>query len=82
MKIELYQRVALRRDLDEHRLKKGDVATLVDRVPHPSGGEDGCVLEIFNALEESVGVVVVRESDIEPLNANEMPAVRPMIVAR
>ena len=32
---ELYLRVALRRDLDEHRLKVGDVAVLIDRVPTP-----------------------------------------------
>lgn len=39
-----YQRVALNRDFPEHQLKAGDVATLIDFVPHPSSGEDGWVL--------------------------------------
>ncbi len=33
MNFELYQSVALRRDLPEHHLKKGDVVTPIDRVP-------------------------------------------------
>jgi len=70
MSWSLYQRVALRRDLPEHGLRKGDVATLVDYVPHPEGGEQGCVLEVFNALGESIAVVAVRESDVEGLHAD------------
>ena len=76
MRLPLYQRVALRRDLLEHDLKKGDVAVLVDYVPHPAGGEEGCVLEVFNALGESIAVVVVRESEIEDLQADEVLAIR------
>lgn len=76
MKLDLYQRVALRRDVAEKRLRKGDVAVLVDRVPHPEGGEDGCVLEVFNALGESIAVVTVAESQIGPLRANEVLSVR------
>jgi hypothetical protein len=76
MKLDLYQRVALRRDFSEHHLKRGDVATLVDYVPHPSGGEDGYVLEIFNALGESIAVVAVPMSDVGPLQANEVFSVR------
>lgn len=49
MTVELYQEVALTRDLPEYRLGTGDIATLVDLVSHPSGGEDGCVLEVFNS---------------------------------
>ncbi len=76
MKLPLYQRVALRRDLLEHDLRKGDVAVLVDYVPHPAGGEEGCVLEVFNALGESIAVVVARESEIEGLQADEVLAIR------
>ncbi|MDI9585626.1 MAG: DUF4926 domain-containing protein [Acidobacteriota bacterium] len=75
-KIPLYERVAIKRDLPEHSVRKGDVAVLVDRVPHPSGGEEGCILEVFNALGESLSVIAVRESDIEPLQADEVLAVR------
>jgi len=46
MSLPLYQRVALRRDLPEHNLRKGDVAVLVDYVAHPEGGEPGCVPSI------------------------------------
>lgn len=76
MTLPLYETVALRRHLDEHDLEKGDVAVLVDYVPHPEGGERGCVLEVFNAVGESLKVVVVRESDIESLQADEILAVR------
>ncbi|HEY2292801.1 MAG TPA: DUF4926 domain-containing protein [Thermoanaerobaculia bacterium] len=74
----LYQRVALKRDLPEQNLKTGDVATLVDYVPHPEGGEQGYVLEVFNALGESIAVVAIRESEIESLHAGEVLAVRPL----
>ncbi len=76
MRPELYQQVALRRDFDEHRLKVGDVATLVDRVPHPSGGEDGAVLEVFNAVGESIAVVAVPESAVGSLREDEVLAIR------
>jgi hypothetical protein len=75
----IHDRVALACDLDEHGLKRGDVATVVDKVPHPAGGPEGLVLEVTNALGESVQVVVVTESDIEPLNANEVFAVRQLV---
>ena len=77
----LYQRVALKRDLPEQNLKRGDVATLVDYVSSPQGGEQGCVLEIFNALGESIAVVAVRESEIEDLHAGEVLSVRPLAKA-
>ncbi len=82
MKPELYQRVALRRDVADHRLMRGDVAVLVDRVvPHPSGGEPGVVLEVFNTIGESLSVVAVKESDIEPLRADEVLTVRSLAAA-
>lgn len=71
-------RVALKRDLPEHDLRRGDVAVLVDHVAHPDCGEQGCLLEVFNALGESIAVVAVRESDIKDLRADEVLAVRPL----
>lgn len=59
MNFELYQRVALNRDLDEYQLKKEDVATLIDFVPHRSNGDRGCVLEVFNATGGSIAVAIV-----------------------
>jgi hypothetical protein len=49
----------------EYAIKKGDVAIVVDTVPHPSGGEEGYILEIFNDAEESVDTVVVPFSAVE-----------------
>lgn len=57
------------------------MATLVDYVPDPDGGEQGCILEVFNALGESIAVVAVRESEIDGLHAGEVLAVRPLVKA-
>ena len=75
-KLPLYQQVALRRDIPDHGLRAGDVATLVDHVTSPAGGEDGCVLEVFNAVGESIAVVAVESSAIEPLRPDEVLAIR------
>lgn len=79
MNFELYQRVALNRDLNEYQLKKGDVATLIDFVPHPSNGEQGCVLEVFSATGESIAVVIVPISNIKPLKNHEILSVRSLV---
>lgn len=76
MKPELYERVALVRDIPEEELKKGDVALLIEHLQHPSGGEDGVILEIFNALGESIDIATVPISAIEALRADQIPAVR------
>jgi Domain of unknown function (DUF4926) len=81
MKLCLYERVALTQDLEERGLRKGDVGVLIDYVPHPKGGEEGCLLEVFNALDESIAVVSVRLSDIEPVRADEVLAVRQLTKA-
>jgi hypothetical protein len=78
MSLPLYEHVALKRDLPAHGLKAGDVAMLVDLVPHPEGGEPGCNLEVFNALGESIAVATVRESDIDSLHAGEVLSIRPL----
>lgn len=76
MAVSQFQRVALTHDLVEHRLCAGDVAYVVDLVPHPGGGETGCVLEVFNALGESIATVAVPLSAVEPLAADEVFSVR------
>jgi hypothetical protein len=77
----LYDRVALKVAVSEQGLRAGDVATLVEFVDHPAGGERGCVLEVFNALGKSIAVVTVPQSAVEPLRADEVLAVRPIAVA-
>ena len=41
----------------------------------------GCVLEVFNTLGESIAVVTVPETAVEPLRADEVLAVRPLAIA-
>ncbi|KAB8320706.1 DUF4926 domain-containing protein [Tolypothrix campylonemoides VB511288] len=81
MTLELYKEVALTLDLSEHQLKAGDIATLIDLVPHPTGGEDGCVLEVFNAVGESIAVIAVPVSAVEALRADEILSVRSLAQA-
>jgi hypothetical protein len=78
MNYELYIRVALTDDLPAHGLCRGDVATLVEYHPGRAGQEDGYSLEVFNAVGDTVAVVTVRESQIQPLTADELLSVRPM----
>jgi hypothetical protein len=76
MKLNLYQRIAMNQDFPEQNLKKGDVAWLIEYVPHPKGGEEGAVLEVFNVFGDSMRVAVVPASAIEPIRADHMPSVR------
>jgi hypothetical protein len=82
-KYDLFIRVALTEDLPARRLRRGDVATVVEQHPGRPGQEPGYTtpLEIFNAVGDSVDVVTVRESQIEPLTANELLTVRSLAVA-
>lgn len=72
---ELYTRVVLTRDIPEAHLKRGDTAMYIDFLPVQTG-EAGAILEVFNALGESIDVVTVLISAIEPLRANYIPSVR------
>lgn len=80
-KPKLYEEVALTRNMPEENLKQGDVAVLVDYVPHPTGGEEGAILEIFNAIGESVAVATVPISAIKSLRADQVFMVREMAPA-
>jgi hypothetical protein len=77
MNLELYKEVALTRDIPAENLKKGDVAVLVDYAPHPTGGEEGAILEIFNAVGEAIAIATVPISAIaslRPSASNEFEA--------
>lgn len=76
MTLKLYTEVALTQNIAEYNLRTGDIATLVDFVSHPKKGEEGCVLEIFNAVGESIAIVTVPVSMIKPLEANEILTTR------
>ena len=75
MAFELFTRVALRQDFPNYQLHLGDVATIVDH--HPVAEvEDGYSLEVLNAIGEAIAVLVVSESQIEPLMSNEVLHIR------
>ena len=76
MKPDLYSRVVVNRDIPGEGLHRGDVATVIEYLEHPGGGEEGAILEIFNVLGESLGIATVPVSAIEPLRAEYVPAVR------
>ncbi|VEP11820.1 conserved hypothetical protein [Hyella patelloides LEGE 07179] len=76
MNLELYTEVALKIDIPEDNLKKGDITTLIDFIPHPQDGELGCVLEVFNAIGQSIAVVTVPKSAIKALAENEILTTR------
>ncbi len=80
MKYELFKEVVLLKDIPEKKLKKGDIATIVEH--HPSNAsEDGYSLEVFNALGDTIAVVTVSESEIELLKENEIFSVRSLEAA-
>ena len=75
MKFKLYTEVVLLKDIPEKNLKTGDIATVVEH--HPShSNNDGYTLEVFNALGESIEIATVSESEIAPLERNEILSVR------
>jgi hypothetical protein len=76
MKYERYTEVALAVDIPAHRLKKGDIATIVDHLPQGENSQPGLALEVFNVLGESIDVIMVAESDVEPLTSNEVSHIR------
>ncbi len=74
-KYKLFEEIVLTKDMPLKNLKKGDVATIVDY--HPvCGGEDGYSLEVFNVLGDTIAVITVPESAIEPLTEYEVFSVR------
>lgn len=80
MKYELFKELVLTKDIPEKRLKKGDVATVVEYHPVPDG-EDGYSLEVFNVLGDTIDVITVPESAIELLTESEIFSVRSMEAA-
>ena len=76
MKYPLFTCIALVEDLPQERLRRGDVATIVEYYEGHPGQEPGYELEVFNAIGESISVVTVRESQIESLRRDEVLSVR------
>ena len=80
MRYNLYTEVVLRKDIPEKKLKKGDVATIVE-YHAATDFEDGYTLEVFNALGDTIAVVTVAESDIDTLKESDILSARSLEVA-
>ena len=76
MAYELFTRVSLAEDLPEYGLHKGDLGTIVERHEGKPGQETGYSLEVFNAVGETIAVLVVEESKINLVKENEILHVR------
>jgi len=81
MKFEMFSRVALKTDVPENGLRQGDVATIVEYHQGRPGQEPGYSLEVFNAVGDTVAVITLRESQIEPLSPQEILHVRRLAAA-
>jgi hypothetical protein len=79
MAIDLYQEVTLTQDLPEYQLRAGDLATVIDIVPHPTVGEDGYILEVFNAIGVSLAVIIVPQSVVKALESDTILTVRSLL---
>ena len=75
MKFELYKDVPLTRDVPEERLKRGDIVKLVEH-HFDRDGEDGYSAEVFNAIGDTLAVISLPESALEPLREDEVCRVR------
>ena len=71
-----FTRVELLADFPEYGLCRGDIATIVDIHEGKNNEELGYSLEVFNAIGETIAVLVVEESKIEPLTKNKVFHVR------
>ena len=75
MKYRLFEEIVLDRDIPKKKLKKGDVATVVEYYP-VSDGEDGYSLEVFNTLGDTIAVITVPESAIQAFTEDKLFSVR------
>ena len=76
MAFELYSDVILTRDISEHRLRAGDVATVVERHVVPGVSEEGYSVEFFEMTGNTVGVVTVPARAVRLPTQADRPTVR------
>ena len=75
MKFELYIDVALTCDLPVHRLRRDDIVKLVDH-HMASDGTKGYLIDVFNAIGDTITVTVVLASALEALREDEVLCAR------
>jgi len=81
MAYPLFTRVSLAKDFPEQSLHRGDLATIVEIYEGGPAQETGYSLEVFNAVGETIAVLVVEESKITPVKRNEILHVRQLCEA-
>jgi len=77
----MFSPIALTEDLPRENLRRGDIATIVEYYEGRPGKEPGYELEVLNAVGDTIAVVTVRESQIEPLRKDEILSVRALVAA-
>jgi len=75
MRFALYTDVALKCEVPEHRLRRGDIVKLMDHHMAPDGTE-GHSIEVFNALGDTIAVTSVPASALEALRQDEVLCAR------
>ncbi len=63
MKYKLFERVALARDMPEHKLRTGAIGTVVETYP----GTDGVEVEFMDASGDTIAVLTLDLSDVRKL---------------
>ncbi len=79
MTFDLYKEVSLKKDVAQYNLRAGDIGTIVESFTNE--GNTGYAVEFFNAIGESVAVVVVDENEIELLKKDEIFHIRKLVSA-
>jgi hypothetical protein len=79
MPFDMYGDVILTRDVAEHRLRAGDVGTVVERLVVSGVAEEGYSIEFFNMTGNTVAVVTVPASALRLPTPADRPAVRALI---
>lgn len=75
MKFDLYTDAALKCDVPEHRLRRGDIVKLVEH--HVAlDGTEGYSIKVFNALGDTIAVTSVPASALEALRRDEVLCAR------
>jgi hypothetical protein len=80
MKYALFTEMALCCDLPEPGLRRGDVVRIIDDYLSP-GGREGYSVEVCNAVGDTIAVIVVEETVLEPLKSDEIFTIRRMTTA-
>lgn len=77
MNYELYSRAALNTDIENTIFKKGDIGIIVEIINSMKCiNEKGYCLEIFDALGNTIDVIVVGETQLQPLSENNILHIR------